>query len=162
MKDKTLKMKNGYYQNLPKKRMGVGCLFFNDKNELMILKPAYKDHWSIPGGVIDENESPREACVREIGEEICFDLRTPVFICLDYISDKGKGESLQFIFYGGILNQKEVDDIKISKQEITEYKFLKVEKALLLLGDRLVKRIPKCFEAIKNNSSVYLENGQYV
>lgn len=59
-------MGNQYYKGLPKKRMGVGALFLNDKNEILIVKPSYKDHWSVPGGVVDENESPRQACIREV------------------------------------------------------------------------------------------------
>ena len=48
-------MKNeDYYKHLPKKRMGVGALFLSGKNDLLIVKPNYKDHWSIPGGVVEE------------------------------------------------------------------------------------------------------------
>ena len=41
---------NDYYKNLPRKRMGSGALFFNSKDEALIVKPNYKDHWEIPGG----------------------------------------------------------------------------------------------------------------
>lgn len=58
------------YKNLPKKRMAAGCLFLNDKKELLILKPSYRETWNIPGGVIEENESPLAACKREIKEEL--------------------------------------------------------------------------------------------
>jgi len=29
-----------------------------------------KDHWSIPGGAVDDNESPKQACAREIKDEV--------------------------------------------------------------------------------------------
>jgi 8-oxo-dGTP pyrophosphatase MutT (NUDIX family) len=35
-----------------------------------LLEPTYKEDWEIPGGIIEENESPREACKREVLEEL--------------------------------------------------------------------------------------------
>jgi len=155
-------MSEDYYQNLPKKRMGVGCLFFNENGELLIVKPSYKDHWSIPGGVIEENESPLKTCVREVEEEIGIDLKSPKFLCVDYSSNSGKGESLQFIFYGKILNQEEIENIKLAEGELLEYKFLRFEEALPILNEKLVKRLQECIEAIKNKQPIYLEDGEYV
>jgi len=96
---------NDYYQKLPKKRMGVGALIFNEKDELLIVKPSYKDRWSIPGGVVEENESPRNACIREVMEEVSIELKHVRFLCIDYTrANSDKDESLQFIFYGGKLD----------------------------------------------------------
>lgn len=50
-----------YFASLPRKRMGVGILFFY-QNKLLILKPNYKPFWLLPGGVIDANESPLAVC----------------------------------------------------------------------------------------------------
>lgn len=150
-----------FYQNLPKKRMGTGALIFNEKDELLILKPTYKDHWTIPGGVVDKNESPRQACIREIKEEIGLDIKDLRFLCVDYYrnSDNQKGESLQFLFYGGELSEDEIENIKIPGEEIGEYKFVKVEEAARLASSGLGRRLPKSIEAIKNNTAFYLEDG---
>ena len=139
--------------------MGVGALILNEKSELLIVKPSYKDHWSVPGGVIDENESPRNACVREVKEEIGLDIENPKFLCVDWTSPMSeKGESLQFIFFGGILRAKQIKDIKLQAKEIGDYQFLSLEKALPLLSEKLKRRIPKCLEAMKNKTALYLEN----
>jgi ADP-ribose pyrophosphatase YjhB (NUDIX family) len=47
-----------YIKNLPKKRMASGVVFFNEAGEILVVKPGYKDHWSVPGGVIEKDESP--------------------------------------------------------------------------------------------------------
>lgn len=148
-----------YYQDLPKKRMGAGVLLFNENNELLVVRPCYKDYWSIPGGVVDENESPRNACIREAKEEIGLEISIPRFLCVDYtLHNDEKGESLQFIFYGGVLNSKQIANIKIDPREIREYKFSKIEDTLPLLSEKLKRRIPKCLEALKNNTALYLED----
>ena len=45
-----------YYSTLPTKRMGAAVIFFNQKKEILIVKPTYKDHWSLPGGTVNKNE----------------------------------------------------------------------------------------------------------
>lgn len=42
----------------------------NDKGQLLVVKSGYKSYWSLPGGWIDKGESPRQAAVREVREEI--------------------------------------------------------------------------------------------
>lgn len=150
---------NDYYQNLPKKRMGAGVLIFNKKNELLITKTNYKEGRTIPGGVVDKNESPREACLREVREEIDIALKDIRFLALDYTSPEGdKSESLQFIFYGGVIDETAIAQIKLGEDEITEYKFADIETALSLLNKKLAKRIPRCMETLKNNCPIYLES----
>lgn len=154
-------MNNNYYKNLPKKRMGVGALIQNDKGEILVVKPNYKDHWSIPGGVVDENESPRTACMREVIEEIGIELKDVKFLCVDYTSNVSeKGESLQFVFFGGKLSENEIGKIRLDSEEITEYRFLKISEALPLLSEKLRMRLPKCSDAIKVNTVIYLEDGK--
>ncbi len=149
---------NDYFKNLPKKRMGSGSLFFNDKGELLIVKPTYKEGWTIPGGSVDQNESPLAACIREVKEEIGLDKIEQSFLCVDYRPDNGDGDCLQFLFYGGILNATAISNIKLQAEELGEFKFVKIDEALTLLSRGLQKRLPKCLEALKNNTAIYLEN----
>lgn len=142
--------------------MGAGALIFNEKGERLVLKPTYKDHWSIPGGVVDKNESPRQACIREIKEEIGLDIKDLRFLCVDYYRnlDNQKGESLQFLFYGEKLDENQIQNIEIDGREIGEFKFAEVDEAKSLFGKGLSARIPKALEAIKNNTAFYLEDGK--
>lgn len=154
---------NSYYNNLPRKRMGAGALFFNKDNELLIVKPSYKDYWSIPGGTVDQDESPRHACAREIKEEIDLNIDILRFLAVDYNSreNEEKNESLQFIFYGGILSDESISKIKIDGKELLEYRFVPISEVRNLLGQKLATRLQKCIDAIKTGTSVYLENGEF-
>lgn len=155
-------MSESYYKNLSRKRVGVGALFFNSRGELLIVRPTYKDHWLLVGGVVDENESVRAACIREVKEEIGIDIDSPRFLCVDYTNTSaGKGDSLQFVFYGGQLSEEQIKSMKVDGIEIGEFQFLPVENALPLLSEKSKLRVPKCMEALKNNLALYLENGEY-
>lgn len=145
--------------------MGVGALIFNEENELLIVKPSYKDHWSIPGGVVEENESPQTACIREVMEEVGIELKYVQFLCIDYTQADGdrKDESLQFIFYGGKLDAKREVAMRINGKEIAEYRFVNSEEAIKLFGGEkrnLAKRLPRCLKALKEDIPIYLENGE--
>ena len=143
--------------------MGAGVLIFNEYDEILLLKPNYKDYWSIPGGTVDENESPRQCCLREIKEEIGLELSEITFLCVDYKSEqKEKPESLQFIFYGDVLKSDQIEKIKIQEDEIDEFRFVKIEEAKALLSEVLKNRIESCLESIQSGKTVYLENGKEI
>lgn len=153
-----------FYQNLPKKRMACGVIFFNNKNELLIVKPSYKDYWSIPGGVIDLNESPRQAAIREINEEIGLDINKIDLLSVDYYHNTNsfKGEAIHFTFWGGKLDENLIKQIKVDGQEIIEFKFISKEKALNLVSKEMSKRIVMAMKAIENDKILYLEEGEIV
>ena len=145
--------------------MGAGALIFNTKGELLVVKPSYKDYWSIPGGTIDENESPRNACIREVKEEVGLDIEEAQFLCVDYIpKTEEKNENLQFTFYGGTLSAEKEKGIRLNKSEISEYRFVNIHEAETLFGGparNLGKRFPLCLQALQNNAVLYLENGEF-
>ena len=152
---------NDYYKNLPKKRMGSGALFFNSEGKVLIVKPTYKDHWEIPGGVTDENESPWNTCVREIKEELGLEISGSKLLSIDYISNiDGKGERLMFIYDGGILNDSDIQNISLQEKELSEYRFVTSEEAIELLGEMLRKRVPNSMIAKNRGTTFYLENGE--
>lgn len=64
-------------------KMQVTTAFLQKGNEFLVLQRAKKDvqHqlWGIPGGKLDQGESPITALVREIQEETTIDLSRNVF-----------------------------------------------------------------------------------
>ncbi len=153
-------MTANWYESLPKKRMGAGVLFFDDAGRLLIVKPTHKDHWSVPGGTVDANESPQAAAEREVKEELGLEVRTR-FLCVDYVhATSEKSENLQFIFDGGVLTSEQIEQIRLDENELGEWRFAPVEEALLLLSEKLRRRIPRCLEAKTRGTGLYLENGK--
>lgn len=150
-----------YYKNLPKKRIGASVLLFNDSDYLLLVKPTYRDGWVIPGGVVDENESPKMAVIRETKEEVGLDVDKDnlSLVCINYSPAKdGRSEGIQFIFYGGVIGADYIKNIKLADGEIEDFKFVPVNKASEILIPGLKERMPLCVEAIKNNKVIYLES----
>jgi len=152
-----------YLASLPKKRMGAGVLLYNEAKEILIVKPSYKNYWSIPGGVVEKNESPREAALRETKEEIGIKLGSVQFLGVDYYKDEYAVEGLHFLFFGGVLSKKKIATIKLPQEELTDFQFVSQKKAGELLGKNLARRLPKCVDALKRDSvGLYLEQGEEI
>ena len=58
------------------KRKGTSIIFVNDKKQVLLLlrddKPGipYPNMWDIPGGHVDDGETPEQCIVREMQEEM--------------------------------------------------------------------------------------------
>ncbi len=147
-----------YHASLPKKQVGTAVLFFNTQNELLILKPNYKEGWLVPGGSNDEGESPLACAIRETHEEI--GLRFQSFDLVGVLHSSGSGhkaDSLKFIFNGGILSENQIQDIRLQTSEFDEMIFLDINEAIPLLSNSLQKSIPQCIKAIQEKSFAYID-----
>ena len=147
-----------YLNRLSKKRMGAGCLFFDEQEKMLILKPTYKNHWLLPGSVIENNESPRQACIREVKEEIGLDCQPIKLLCVDYVSDRIHQMESVFVFLGQIISHE--TQIYLSEAEISTYQFLEPSIALSMLGIPSQKRLEQCLAHLDDRIVIYLENGR--
>lgn len=151
------------YASFPTKRIAAGALFFDNKNRLLIIKPSYKKYWSIPGGVVEKEESPYLACQRECKEEVNVWPHKLKLLIIDYKTTFDiKPESLQMIFDGGKLNNAQLKNLRVDNYEIAAYKFVSLNKVYTTLGgakSELGRRIKQALLAKKNKSIYYLENG---
>ncbi|PIZ98630.1 MAG: hypothetical protein COX77_03825 [Candidatus Komeilibacteria bacterium CG_4_10_14_0_2_um_filter_37_10] len=150
-------MANDYYQNLPTKRMSALALYYNEQKDILIVKPNYADYWLLPGGVIEKDESPLQAIQREIQEEIGLEQQDFKLVVVDYVATDEHSESIKFLFIGGDLA---VDKIKLDNKELSEFKYVKLDKALMLLHKNIAQRIETYFQEQKE--FLYIENGQLI
>ncbi len=149
---------NEYYKNLPRKWMGAGALFFNNDNKFLIVKPTYGKEWEIPGGNIEEGESPFNSLKREVKEELGIDINEAGVLCVEYRANiDDKGDRVQFIFNGGTLTQSQIEAIRLPADELSEYKFVSLEEGLKLLGGLLHDRVTAAFQAHAEKRVIYLE-----
>ncbi len=73
----------------------VSKILLFDRNDKLIIylrddKPTipYPNHWDLLGGMVEEGESPTEAIIREVEEEVSLILDIPTYFG-EYTSDEG-------------------------------------------------------------------------
>jgi 8-oxo-dGTP diphosphatase len=147
-----------YYKTLPTKRVGVAVLLFDDSGKILVVKPNYKEGWQVPGGEVEENESPREGAIRETHEEIGVFLKDLEFLGVEYKSVNAKNfDFLEFMFSGGILTKEEIANIVLQKEELDEFKFVEIKQAPSLFRTSLRRRLPLGLEALRTGIPTYSE-----
>lgn len=102
----------------------AAVLIENSRGELLIIKANYKTHWGLPGGIIDTGESPLEAAIREVKEEVNIDL-TPRELSFFAVASRQSAERMtyQFIFRATVDDEK-LTGITLQESEISEYGFI--------------------------------------
>jgi 8-oxo-dGTP diphosphatase len=147
-----------WLESLPKKRMGAGALFLDEEGQILLVNPTYKPQWEIPGGIVEQNESPRQACRREVYEEIGLTKPIERLLSISYTSANDKRtEALMFIFWGGVLTSAEIATIRLPATELSEYRFVTLSEALLLLTPTLGERVRRSLEILPTEQTLYLE-----
>jgi 8-oxo-dGTP diphosphatase len=83
--------------------MAAGVLIRDTDDNVLLVKPTYKDGWDIPGGYVEPGESPAQACSRELVEEL--GLRSPVgrLLVVDWAPHPDEGDKVLWIFDGGTM-----------------------------------------------------------
>ncbi|WP_211367253.1 NUDIX domain-containing protein [Pseudonocardia kunmingensis] len=146
---------------LPRRRMAASMLLTDPAGAMLIVKPTYKPGWEIPGGAVEDGESPRVAAVREVAEELGI-ARTPgALLVIDHVpADRQRTEGLIVVFDGG-----QIDDpstLVLAYAELSEYAFVTPDR----LGDHLPplqnRRALAALRARADERTIYLEDGRPV
>ena len=146
---------------LPMKYLSAGALFFDEQERLLLVKPTYKEGWEIPGGIVEHDESPKQACLREIKEELGLEVPLGPLLVIDYLSRRDRpSDSLQLVFLGGTLSPSTIEAIVLPAAELSEYRFLQPDAALGLLRGSLRLRVAGCLRAITAKQTLMLHDGQ--
>jgi 8-oxo-dGTP diphosphatase len=149
--------------SLPKKRMAAGALLFNTSQQILLVKPVYRTGWLLPGGVVEDGESPRQACMREIKEELGLEVAVGRLLCVDYkVPHPRREEGIEFVFWGGVLEEERIGQIRLQAQELEAFQCVPVEEAITLLNPWSARRIPFAMQAQREGITLYLEDGQSV
>ena len=148
-----------FYESLPKKRMGAGCLFFDEQDRILLVRPTYKPTWEIPGGIVELNELPLHCCRREVLEEIGLERTIGELLVVDYNSPDGaRTESLMFIFSGGVLSPGEIASIQLPSAELSEWRFFAPGALPPEMTPTLRERVLAAWRQISGGGGVYLED----
>jgi 8-oxo-dGTP diphosphatase len=123
----------------------AAIIFENDKGELLLYlrdnKPdiPFPDHWDLIGGHIEEGETPEEALVREVKEELDIDLKEYTYYKTYECLTGDAYENIKYIYTGSI--NIPIDEITLlegvrpqyfSKSEIPDVKFANILKSIVM------------------------------
>lgn len=142
--------------------VAAGVLFYDHHDRVMMVVPTYKDHLELPGGFMEHGETPMEAAVREVREELGITPRIGRLLVTDWLPSPGVRDNQRFIFDGGVLGQGWLDQVVLQEDELAGYGFHDVASIETATIPRLAGRIIQADRARREGTTLYLEHGEAV
>jgi 8-oxo-dGTP diphosphatase len=140
-------------------RVAAGALFLDPTGRVLLVHPTYKDHWDIPGGYVEPGESPLQACLREVREELGISPPIGQLLIVDWAPAEDEGDKLLFIFDGGVLTYADMSPATTDGTEVAGWSFIAVEKLDQYTPGRLLRRIRAAIIARTGHRTMYVEHG---
>jgi 8-oxo-dGTP pyrophosphatase MutT (NUDIX family) len=127
----------------------------------LIVRPTGADRWHLPGGLIEQNESPADACRREFREELGMDLEPGWLYAVGWNPPlrPGRNARFTFIFHMGAHDADALSPmIHLRVEELDSWRWALPDEALGVLHPDIAERLT----AARNGppSAVYLETSQ--
>lgn len=135
-------------------------LFFDNKGELLIVKPTYLDRWLWVGGGVEENETPLQAAIRESKEEIGV---TPEGLELAFVQYRppkpdGQNESIHFVFVAQTVDDHFLEGITLADGEIEDAKFVPIDELSKFVSIQRAEAV-SAYVQKRGQGGLYIENG---
>lgn len=123
----------------------AAIIFENDKGEFLLYKRDHKPgipfpgYWDLIGGHVEEGETPEEALVREVKEEIDIDLKEYIFYKIYECLTGDAYENIKYIYTGKI--NIPIEEITLlegerpqyfSREEIPNVNFANILKTIVM------------------------------
>lgn len=150
-----------HYYRVPGKRMSAAALFYDDEGRILIVKPTYRPEWLLPGGSLEEGESPHAGCAREVAEELGLALPIGRLLCIEWQAARppARPESVKLIFDGGRLDAATLANFRLQATELAGYELRPPAEAAELLAPRIRSRTAHALIALERGTTIYLEDG---
>ena len=147
---------------LPRKR-AIGQMLVRDRDDRVLLcNLTYKADWDLPGGVVEVNESPREAVGREIEEELALRITPGALVLTDWLPAwSGWDDAICLVFDGGSHDASLLDAIVRETREIRTAEFCTPEQVRERCADFTARRIEAALANLaRGGGPAYTESGR--
>ncbi|MFB9248008.1 NUDIX domain-containing protein [Sphaerisporangium melleum] len=149
-----------FVAGLARVRTAAGALIRDEVGRIMVVHTTYKPDWDIPGGMVEVDESPLTACVREVEEELGLTLPIGPLLCVDWVPPRAPWDSaLLFVFDGGVLPSARAADIRLCERELDRAEFVRPDALDGLVKPGMARRLREALSALPDRRTAYLENG---
>lgn len=145
-----------WYAGLPGVVVSAAGLITDPAGRVLIVKPNYREHWSLPGGICELGESPDAGCAREVAEEIGLDRPPGPLLAIDWAQPFGVGKRpiLAFVFDGGTLSDG--SGIVLQQEELDDYCFAVLAEVAGYMAPAGTRRVRAALAGRASGAAVYL------
>ena len=132
-----------FFSTLPRKVVAAAVLCRNDAGQLLVVHDSFKRYWTIPGGVVDADEDPRTAAVREAWEEA--GVRVTAGAVLGVFSAQWP-DRLILIYGAEMLAGADHRFTPVHAHEIDDVTWMDLGEALHTLAPHIAQQVRACLD----------------
>ncbi|MCY4353398.1 MAG: NUDIX hydrolase [Truepera sp.] len=148
-----------YQESLAKKLVGAGSVIRDDVGRILLVKPTYHDGWITVGGIVEASESPLEAAMREMKEEIGIAVTPKRLLGVGYLREsEDRAEMLAFTFDAGVISGELIAQITLDSPEVDAYRFVARDEALTLFAPVYSRYFERVLPALDSGETMYLDS----
>lgn len=148
---------------LPRKRLIAHVLITDQAGRICVVETTFKSDWELPGGIVEPQESPRLAAIRETAEELSLAIEPAGVLVVDWLGPHlGWEDAVEVIFAGPVLAEVAKDAIVADPREIMAVYWLPLDEALPRFAPFARGRLAAAVAAAADGRCRYLERGQPV
>ncbi len=138
--------------SLPRKRAIAQMLLRDHHDRVLLCQLTYKRDWDLPGGVVEVGESPQQAAVREVEEELGLTLPAGELVLTDWLPPWGGwDDAICLVFDGGVHHSDVLHDVVHQEREIRSTSFCTPEEVRSRATDFTARRVEA---ALRNLTAV--------
>lgn len=148
-----------WHASLPGVVMGAAALIGDGAGRVLVVKPNYRDHWSLPGGICEAGEAPHEGCEREVAEELGLRLTAGPLLAVHWqralpVYGDGARPGVFFVFDGGTLPAGA--QVTLQEEELDDWRFAADAELAGLLPPELAARVRAAAAARVSGAAAYV------
>lgn len=149
-----------FVASLPRRRLAAGALITDEQDRILVVRPNYKDGWSLPGGTVEQGEAPQDGCFREVLEEVGLRRAPGRLLLLFHGLQMGEwGDSAYFVYDGGQVPSDA--EITLQTEELLEYRFVPARDLGPLLGPGFAGRLEQALQARATGGMVEISSSMW-
>ncbi len=145
-----------WFASLPTVYLSAGLIITDQADRLLIVKPNYRDGWSLPGGIVEEGEAPHLCATREVAEEVGLSIPAGDLLVVDWAGpggDRPRG-IMAYLFDGGMWADPAA--IQVQEEELDAAEFVPWPEAEARMPATVAARVPAAREARASGRAIYL------
>ena len=145
-----------WFASLPTSYLASSGLITDPGGRVLLVDPNYRAHWTLPGGVVEQDEPPHVACEREIAEEVGLKVEPGVLLAVQWSAPREERPRpfCSFVFDCGEVPADTA--ITLQAGELDDYAFLEPDAALARMHPAIAPRLEAALEGRRQGRAVYV------
>ena len=132
-----------FFTTLPFKVVAAAVLCRDDEGRLLVVHDSFKRAWTIPGGVVDADEDPQSAAVREAWEEAGVRVRAGAVLG---VFSASWPDRVILVYEGHPIGSPDDRHAPVHAHEIDDVAWVDLDDALERLAPHVAQQVRYCLD----------------